>query len=281
MRKLLLFSLFVLAGSIGLHQPLAAQPGLDFGVNFGANFNTLSADEDIFFDGDPGELTDGTGTLVRGQLGLHLGVNFTDMFGVRSGLTLIGYGGRQTLDYTINPATYQNVEEGLDLIRVEGDKTINANDPVANEEEELRIRTELVQLQIPVLFRAQFLEVVKPFVAVGPAFNINVYANQWNDRIEVNNANTDYEVNTNGRNLRNDEIETQDQTYERVFPLNVSLVFMGGVSIPGGLEFYLRYDLGLSNVNQYDPELPDSFSDESRADVRMRSFGIGLAYNFL
>lgn len=88
----------------------------------------------------------------------------------------------------------------------------------------------VTQVQIPVLFKANFSgSAVRPFVVVGPAFGFTAKANS---KLELN-----------GEDFDEEDIKDDVETVE------FSLVFGGGVRF-GNASVEARYDLGLNDMDK-------------------------------
>ena len=108
----------------------------------------------------------------------------------------------------------------------------------------------LTQLQIPVLFKANFSTgAIRPFVVVGPAFGFNTSVNA---KFEMNGDLVDEED-------LDDDVET----------IEYSLVFGGGVRF-GNAMVEARYDLGLNDLDK---------ADEGN-EAKSRTFSILFGYGW-
>jgi hypothetical protein len=104
----------------------------------------------------------------------------------------------------------------------------------------------LTQVQVPVLFKANFSEgSVRPFVLVGPAFGFTA------------SAKTKFETGS---------IEEETDLDDTVEPVEFSLVFGGGVRF-GQASLEARYDLGLNDM--------EKSADEGKTRTFSILFGFG------
>ena len=115
--------------------------------------------------------------------------------------------------------------------------------------DEFKYSVNLTQIQVPVLFKANFAAgSVRPFVVVGPAFGFRTSANA---KLEVN-----------------DELLDEEELDDDLESVEFSLVFGGGVRF-GKASVEARYDLGLNNLDK-----------EEGSDAKTRTFSILFGYAF-
>jgi hypothetical protein len=191
--------------------PTYAQ-GITGGVKVGVNFADLSLDAPG--DADLGEL---------GEL--------DDLLGNRTGFVAGGF-----VDVPFTPQVSFAPEV---LFTQKGARTEILDNSVA---------FELTQLQIPLLFKANFVSgPVRPFVAVGPAFGFNT-STKLTTEIGGDKEEVDFDDETEG--------------------IEYSLVVGGGVKF-GQASVELRYDLGLSNL-----------SSSETGDIKSRTFSILFGFGW-
>jgi hypothetical protein len=250
---------------------------LDFGFRFGANFNTMNAKVDI----DGAEEPDYS-TTVRGQLGFLGRVGLGNMLtglAIQPEFNLNVKGGKQAGTVVIEPSTQGGIrgQDGATAqqYRVNGNPVISPTDGMFDNdddnrlEKDVNIRQEVLQIQIPILVRKEFLKVVKPFIQAGPAIGFNVFDQYWYDRVIIDQSHDNAEVRNGDVSARASDEE--DGIATDINTAAFGLVFGGGVKFPFGLEVEARYDLGLTSVYDHD-------SDD--VSTRLRTFSLNLGYSF-
>jgi len=207
---------------LAVASPTYAQ-GIVFGVKAGVNFANVSfddveQDEEEFVD----QLGNKTGFIVGGFVEVPLGPQFA-----------------------FAPEV---------LYTQKGSKA-EFDGPQFNEFDGATFTQSLQQVQIPVLFKANFSGgPVKPFVVAGPAFGFN----------------TSVESKTEGTPEDDGEVDQSESTKG----IEYSLVFGGGVKF-GQASVEVRYDLGLNNLNDF----PEG-SEESDGGVKTRTWSILFGFGW-
>jgi hypothetical protein len=255
MKKLL--ALFAL--TLALAAPATAQVEFKVGMRFGATMNwfrAVNVHSDItnakfgfggqaingsFFGAD--NTDERSQSLWRGTLGVLFRVGF-GKFAVQPELLFSGQGGRATR--TISPLTFATYNSNADALarlnylRQENGQTTSPTAQVGLNEE-LSVRYENVNLQVPILARYRPLGkgVISPYVLFGPVIDFRLFSLQWNERAVA-------DVGANKVRFENKGTNFNEMDNVRLANIGTSLAMGAGVDFPFGMEIEFRYNLGLS-----------------------------------
>jgi Outer membrane protein beta-barrel domain len=290
--RILVAAVFLLGSTVSLQ----AQD-FDFGIKFGPTMSWIGTNEldgstfdNGYFGGgarnglvngvdDPtadNNMSDRSLTHFRGSAGFFASVRFGN-YAVQMELLATGLGGRDKRTITaatIAATEFNNGEAGPVYVQQNGLPNYTNSLAVGDE---IVVHYENVYVQIPVLFRYEFLKVAKPFFLLGPSFGIPVLNNVWTERVLVNNTAGSTETDAKGINLG--DVGNADALYQPIgydiAPLDIGLVVAAGLRLPV-IEFELRYNLGLNNFataqNRFD-------NNKDVGGLRNRSLSLYVGIN--